>query len=398
VLAGSEKSGKKPSLKEEDWEGIPIYRYRRGAGYKNPVFPFDPDLPSFLQTVIEEFKPDVAHVHHHWNLSDDLVRRLAVKGIPVVCTLHDFFTTCALFFRLPNLAKPCDLLQSNDSCGPCLESKLGLPRDAMGPLSQQRAHEFAEELAAASAIIVPSNAHKDALSLHVKEITRVVPLGIPYRKPEQHEKPQEKSSLCVLHFGHLSELKGTNILLRAIKLLQTEGRDVHLILAGSELGTTLDLTHVEVIPKYDWDSLVALAARSDVAVFPSLARETYGLVVDEALALGLPVVVSDRGALSERIGDRGVVVRAFDVGHLASTLRNFLKDSGSLARLRGASAKRVFNDDEHAQKTLEVYSEVLKQPAPIVVDLDRSQRARIALLRDLLAQLLGLTDHGGELG
>jgi glycosyltransferase involved in cell wall biosynthesis len=156
----------------------------------------------------------------------------------------------------------------------------------MGPLSQQRAHEFAEELAAASAIIVPSDAHRTALSLHVREKISVVPLGIPYRKPEQHLKPQEKSSLCVLHFGHLSELKGTNILLRAVKLLQAEGRDVHLILAGSELGTTLDLSHVEVIPKYDWDSLVALAARSDVAVFPSLARETYGLVVETFLVHG----------------------------------------------------------------------------------------------------------------
>ena len=57
--------------------------------------------------------------------------------------------------------------------------------------------------------------------------------------------------------------------------------------------------------KHYWHGAYGLADKHparqmDLAVFPSLCRETYGLVVDEALHHGTPVVVPDIGALPER--------------------------------------------------------------------------------------------------
>src|SRR5262249_61602232 len=58
----------------------------------------------------------------------------------------------------------------------------------------------------------------------------------------------------------------------------------------------------------------------DVMVFPSLFLETHGFVVDEAMALGLPVVVGDRGAPQERVGARGRLFPPADAAALPRVL------------------------------------------------------------------------------
>jgi len=77
-----------------------------------------------------------------------------------------------------------------------------------------------------------------------------------------------------------------------------------------------------------------------VAVFPSRCEESYGLVVDEALARGVPVVVSDRGALPERVGEAGVVARAGDVAALSEALGALRADPDRLRELRARIPSR----------------------------------------------------------
>ena len=58
--------------------------------------------------------------------------------------------------------------------------------------------------------------------------------------------------------------------------------------------------------------------------------EPFGLVAAEALACGTPVAGFDRGALSEVVGDCGVLVPCGDIGALAHAIRR--KATGSTAR------------------------------------------------------------------
>src|SRR5262249_1658573 len=71
-----------------------------------------------------------------------------------------------------------------------------------------------------------------------------------------------------------------------------------------------------------------------LAVFPSRCQETYGLVVDEALAHGVPALCSDGGALGERTATPGVVVAALP--SLRAALHDLVSAPQALARLRAA--------------------------------------------------------------
>jgi glycosyltransferase involved in cell wall biosynthesis len=80
-------------------------------------------------------------------------------------------------------------------------------------------------------------------------------------------------------------------------------------------------------------------AAADLLVLPSHA-ETYGMVVTEALARGVPVIATDVGGVSEALGDGGVLVRPGDPAALAAALRAWLSDGELRGRLRTAARER----------------------------------------------------------
>ena len=83
---------------------------------------------------------------------------------------------------------------------------------------------------------------------------------------------------------------------------------------------------------------------ADLALLPSLV-EAYGMVVTEALARGIPAIVS-AGGPAEALGlapdgtRPGVVIRPGDTAALARQLRQWLTDEGHRARLRSSAASR----------------------------------------------------------
>jgi glycosyltransferase involved in cell wall biosynthesis len=83
---------------------------------------------------------------------------------------------------------------------------------------------------------------------------------------------------------------------------------------------------------------------ADVLVLPSRA-ETYGMVVTEALARGVPVIATDVGGVSEALGTTrsgrpGLLVPPDDDATLAGALRDWLGDAELRGRLRRAALAR----------------------------------------------------------
>ena len=91
--------------------------------------------------------------------------------------------------------------------------------------------------------------------------------------------------------------------------------------------------------------LAAAYAAADLLVLATRA-ETYGMVVTEALARGVPVLACDVGGVSEALGlgadgqPPGTLVAVGDAAALAREVRRWLSDAGLRSRLRASAAER----------------------------------------------------------
>lgn len=155
---------------------------------------------------------------------------------------------------------------------------------------------------------------------------------------------------CFLFAGKLEEKKRILDLVAAVAATRHDVR-VHLLVVGS--GEQLDQVKAAVAQ----DQLpVTLAgflnqtmmpqayAAADCLVLPSDYGETWGLVVNEAMASGLPAVVSDRVGCGPDLIDDAVTGAVFpfgDVGALASILRSLARDPTNLKSMGDRARDRI---------------------------------------------------------
>jgi glycosyltransferase involved in cell wall biosynthesis len=110
------------------------------------------------------------------------------------------------------------------------------------------------------------------------------------------------------------------------------------------------------------ENLPAVLAALDLLVHPSL-EEGLGQVVVEAMAAGVPVLVSAAGGLPEVVGDTSVPVPVGDPGALARAIAPRLADPGDLGAAR-ARARDMFSVDAMVEGTLAAYEEAASHLEP----------------------------------
>ncbi|MEP7198245.1 MAG: glycosyltransferase [Chloroflexota bacterium] len=105
----------------------------------------------------------------------------------------------------------------------------------------------------------------------------------------------------------------------------------------------------------------------DVLVLPSLTtptwKEQFGHVLIEAMALGVPVVGSDSGAIPEVIGDAGLTVPENDASALRAVLDRLMRDDALRSSLAQRGLERVraeFTHEQIARKTWDTWQPLLQ--------------------------------------
>ena len=100
--------------------------------------------------------------------------------------------------------------------------------------------------------------------------------------------------------------------------------------------------------------------RTDVFVSPS-AYEGFGFTVADALASGVPTVVSNVSSLPEVVGEAAVLLPEISPEAIAAALEPLLRDSERRAELSAAGRRRAaeFTWARAAHETAEVYAEVV---------------------------------------
>jgi len=152
--------------------------------------------------------------------------------------------------------------------------------------------------------------------------------------------PGSADGAALLCVGAVTTLKGYDVLAAALRTLgdlewscRGVGATIEPDLAaglGDVVGLTGPMSRAALDATYAEADLLVLASRA----------ETYGMVVTEALARGLPVVASDVGGVREALGGAGVLVAPDDPEELAAALRRWLTDAGHRAEQRAAARSR----------------------------------------------------------
>jgi len=194
-------------------------------------------------------------------------------------------------------------------------------------------------------------------------------IHIKYHLPEQY----------VLFVGTIEPRKNLPTLIRAYRgLIEQYKSEAHLAIVGKqgwlydevyrlveELGLQERVHFLGRVPAAD---LPHIYNASQMLVLPSY-YEGFGLPPLEALACGVPVIVSDTSAMPEVVGDAAIRVACEDVEGFTVAMWRLLTDDGLRADMVAKGLKRVkcFSWERAARETLGVYERVAQGRAVVPV-------------------------------
>ncbi len=339
-------------------------------------------IAAAFRALLREERPDVVHVHHWIRLTRDLVAIAATQGVPAVVSLHDSWISCPLAFRVrPADGAICDRPLAATTCLPCVGPLP--PRTPWVPMEMQfmafaqRESDLLRELRLARAVLVPTIGHGERLrgflgaDAAALELTAVPPAAPPvWQRPEPLPAPGPGETLRLGSWGRLSRLKGIDLLLEALD----DSAPIELVLAGEEdfpglleeLRRRLPRARVEAHGAFDHATLDRHpVTRVHAMIGASRAPESFGLVLEEARALGLPAILPDHGAYAERAGEEtgALLYPPGDAAGLRERLRGLLDSPARLESLRAAVPPPV-SEEVLVERHLELYRATLDAGPP----------------------------------
>ena len=205
---------------------------------------------------------------------------------------------------------------------------------------------------------------------------KVLPMGVGQVFFTQKIKPQRKIATHLLFVGRLVKEKGIWDLLQSFKRLQKDGLKLKLLLVGQGPERKRITAWIKAngfsrfvkIKKVEYRRMPKVYRWADIFILPSIHtrywEEQYGMAAVEALASGLPVVVSDSGALPEVVGPAGIVVPESNPSILAKTLYQLATDSqrrNDLGVLAYQWARKRYFAPTVAAKILDIYTTLLRE-------------------------------------
>jgi glycosyltransferase involved in cell wall biosynthesis len=156
-----------------------------------------------------------------------------------------------------------------------------------------------------------------------------------------------------LFVGKLVPIKRVSDLIEAASICRREVERLHLLIVGTGpeeatlRGKSESLGVAATFAGFLNQSEIARAyAAADFLVLPS-ESETWGLVVNEAMACGLPAIVSDQvGCAPDLVieGDTGSVFPMGDIAELGASMMRFASDIPRILRMGEHARKRVRED------------------------------------------------------
>lgn len=221
--------------------------------------------------------------------------------------------------------------------------------------------------------IAVSAAAAETLTRYQDVAPAVIPNGVRtdrFRDERRRAGGRSTTEPTLVFVGRADEpRKGFKVLLRAMPLILTRHPGARLLVIGAaeprsrgERDLLAAVAHrVDLLGAVDDATKARVLATSDLLVAPNTGGESFGIVLVEAMAAGLPVVASDLPAFTDLLGDGGGrLFPARDHEALAAAVDELLADPALRTGLglHGAHAARSYDWTEVTPRVVAVYASV----------------------------------------
>jgi glycosyltransferase involved in cell wall biosynthesis len=336
--------------KEEEYEGVFISRtplMDLNWLYKRGLKAIDEKVNEIFTDFIERSRPDIIHAHNmhyfsyaHTKILEQLAKK---KGLPMVLTAHNTWDDIVF-----------------------LDLTLNVSWDAVIAVSEFVAKEL---------ISVGLPRKKITVIHHGIDIDQFSP-GEPRDLYQKY--PKLKGKRAFFHPARTGLGKGSDISVKALKIIKKAIPDALLILAGTrrviDWGDTQhkDLAYiVQLVRRFglEQNTLINVFTREEIphlyrisefAIYPSTVGEPFGLTMLEATACARPMIVTNSGGMPEVItnGVNGFVVKIRGYKALADRCISLFQDQAlrqSLGQTAREIVERRFTKGIMTENTLNVY-------------------------------------------
>jgi len=177
----------------------------------------------------------------------------------------------------------------------------------------------------------------------------------------------------ILYLSRIVPYKGLDYLIEAFALLEEKMDDVFLLVAGDgyfrkeceDLAKNLGIQNALFMGHIDDITKVACYKACDIFVLPSIVLgrmyEAWGLVINEAMAFGKPIVTTDAvGATEDLIkeGYNGFVIRNRSVTELFDAMYKILSDQ-ELMDYMGSNSRTIFGGKNNYGKMIKAFANAI---------------------------------------
>jgi len=288
-----------------------------------------PRLKARILAAIDAVQPAVVNFQHYLGIGANTIRDCAaLPGLRVVVTLHEYLAICNSEGQL--LTRPQKSLCSGASPAACVRC---FPNTSPQEFAI-RAETIKRNFAGVGAFVAPSQFLADTYVDWGLERGRIerIDNGL-LETPRRAALSRDDAAAVFGFFGQITPNKGVDLLVTAVELLADSdfigSVRIHGPLVGEARETLARLTDRSRLPRnvtyfgaYNNDQIGRLMADCDYVVTPSIWWENDPVVIQEAYAVGRPVICANIGGMAEKVrhGQTGLHFRAGDPVDLARVM------------------------------------------------------------------------------
>ena len=354
------------------WLGIVYLEYEKdGVGVEKKYY-LGKDIPltefslskyaQILSSILDEFDIDIVHINSQVGHTFDIFTVPALKTIPIVCTIHDYFYICPTIHLVDTRGEYCGICTEGAARNNCLEhhtylySKFG--RENLDKFRQK----FRSVMHYVDVFVFPSHSAKDIFTKYYgidESICRVIYHGTNLIKSENLIPERGNGKLRIGIVGSMLNHKGKASIQALITSLKKYPVKFYHFGDGDLKGKNL-----KKLGRYNRNNIVKLiqSKKIDVSLFLSTWPETFSYTLTESIAANVPPIVSDTGALAERVSadEIGWLVNYKDVSGIRDLILRLARDAGEIEKYK----KRIVTVKlktiaEMNQEYVELYASLL---------------------------------------